>query len=332
MIKIWLNHWFSAAYNIITMIKQDNPDFHIIGTNENQRSALATVCDEWYVEPVVKGDEYVDYCLSFCEKHEVDVFMPRREMLSISRRKAEFETIGVKVMVDDFEIVNILNHKDSAYELLKKRGVSAIPEYIIVTNVSSFQDAYAALEKRYQEICIKFVHDEGGKSYRLIDNNRKGYSALFKKQNTRMTYDAIVEALSERETFSPLMVMPNLSEEEISVDCLKTSKGLIMLPRIKDTSRIEKLCFRDDILERTQEVYDAIQLECPCNIQFKYLKGIPYFLEVNTRMSGGVQMACMAGKVNIPSIAVNKLLGVEKDWKINKEEQYVTHVEVPVIL
>lgn len=119
MIKIWLNHWFSAAYNIITMIKQDNPDFHIIGTNENQRSALATVCDEWYVEPVVKGDEYVDYCLSFCEKHEVDVFMPRREMLSISRRKAEFETIGVKVMVDDFEIVNILNHKDSAYELLK---------------------------------------------------------------------------------------------------------------------------------------------------------------------------------------------------------------------
>lgn len=43
-------------------------------------------------------------------------------------------------------------------------------------------------------------------------------------------------------------------------------------------------------------------------------------------------MACMAGKVNIPSIAVNKLLGVEKDWKINKEEQYVTHVEVPVIL
>ena len=290
MIKIWLNHWFSAAYNIITMIKQDNPDFHIIGTNENQRSALATVCDEWYVEPVVKGDEYVDYCLSFCEKHEVDVFMPRREMLSISRRKAEFETIGVKVMVDDFEIVNILNHKDSAYELLKKRGVSTIPEYIIVTNVSGFQDAYAALEKRYQEICMKFVYDEGGKSYRLIDNNRKGYSALFKKQNTRMTYDAIVEALSERETFSPL------------------------------------------ILERTQEVYDAIQLECPCNIQFKYLKGIPYFLEVNTRMSGGVQMACMAGKVNIPSIAVNKLLGVEKDWKINKEEQYVTHVEVPVIL
>ena len=147
-----------------------------------------------------------------------------------------------------------------------------------------------------------------------------------------MTYDAVVEALSEREEFSPLMVMPNLSGDEVSVDCLQTGKGLIMLPRIKDTTRIERLCFQDDILEKTREVYDAVKLECPCNIQFKYLDGTPYFLEVNTRMSGGVQMACMAGGVNIPSIAVNKLLGIEKDWNICREERYVTHVEVPVVL
>lgn len=332
MVKIWLNHWFSAAYNIISMIKQDNPDFYMIGTNESQRSPLAAVCDEWYAEPAVKGDAYVDACLSFCKAHGVNVFMPRREMLSISRRKTDFEAMGVKVMADDFETVDMLNHKDRAYKELKKRGVSTIPEYDIVTNVSGFRDAYAALKERYREVCIKFVHDEGGKSYRLIDNDRRGYSALFKKQNTRMTYDAVVEALSEREEFSPLMVMPNLSGDEVSVDCLQTGKGLIMLPRIKDTTRIERLCFQDDILEKTREVYDAVKLECPCNIQFKYLDGTPYFLEVNTRMSGGVQMACMAGGVNIPSIAVNKLLGIEKDWNICREERYVTHVEVPVVL
>lgn len=66
--------------------------------------------------------------------------------------------------------------------------------------------------------------------------------------------------------------------------------------------------------------------------QFKYLDGIPYFLEVNTRMSGGVQMACMASGVNIPSIAVNKLLGIEKEWTVRKDAVYVTHVETPVVL
>lgn len=35
MIRIWMNHWFSTAYNIVNLIKQDDPDFYVIGTNEN---------------------------------------------------------------------------------------------------------------------------------------------------------------------------------------------------------------------------------------------------------------------------------------------------------
>lgn len=331
-VNIWLNHWFSTAYNIITMIKQENPDFYVIGTNENPHSVLSTVCDEWYTEPVLTGRSYAAYCLEFCVEHEIDVFMPRRELRAISKYKEEFDRIGVKVMVDDYQIVNILNHKDLAYKELAKRGVSTIPDYRIVTSVADFEKEYFELKEKYREICIKFVHDEGGKSYRLIDNSRKGYSSLFKKQNTRMTYDAIVEALSERDEFAPLMVMPNLSGEEISVDCLQTQNGLIMLPRIKDATRIEKLCFDPKILDLTREVYETIQLECPCNIQFKYLDGIPYFLEVNTRMSGGIQMACLAGNVNIPSIAVNKLLGIKKEWTVCTEERCVSHIEIPILL
>lgn len=332
MVRIWFNHWFSTAYNIINMLKEDNPDFYIVGSNENEKSVLSTVCDEWYQEPVLTGDDYVEFCLTFCKEHKIDLFMPRREMISISRRKEDFEKIGVKVMVDEYNIVNILNHKDLAYEELAKRGVTTIPDYYIVTNVEGFEDAYRKLKKKYKVICIKFVHDEGGKSYRRIDNHRKGLAALFKKQNTRMTHRDIHKALAEKEEFPPLMVMPNLNDEEVSVDCLKTSNGLIMLPRIKDATRVERLVFDEDILAKTQEVYDAIQLECPCNIQFKYLNGKPYFLEVNTRMSGGVQMACLAGNVNIPSIAVNKLLGIDKEWEICREERCVTHVETPVLL
>ena len=64
-----------------------------------------------------------------------------------------------------------------------------------------------------------------------------------KKQNTRMTLKDVIDALREREKFSPLMVMPNLSGDEISVDCLNTKQGLIVLPRVKDSTRIERLCF-----------------------------------------------------------------------------------------
>ncbi len=47
-------------------------------------------------------------------------------------------------------------------------------------------------------------------------------------------------------------------------------------------------------------------------------------LEVNTRMSGGVQMACLGSGINIPNIAVNKLLGIDKHWTNNYEEKQVS--------
>ena len=80
------------------------------------------------------------------------------------------------------------------------------------------------------------------------------------------------------------------------------------------------------------DFYEKIGLEYPCNIQFKYLDGVPYFLEVNTRMSGGIQMACVASGINIPNLAVNKMLGINKEWKLKKETKLVSHVEIPVII
>lgn len=332
MTRIWLNHWFSTAYNIINLIKENENDFVVIGSNINFNSVISCVCDEWYQEPECKGEEYVSYCLNFCVEHKIDVFMPRRGMLEISRNKKKFEEKGTKVMVDDYDIISILNNKNEAYELFKKLKIGIVPDYKIVTSANEFYEAYLWLKQSYKQVCFKFVYDEGGKSFRLIDNNRKGYEALFKKQNTRMTLDDVMEALNERETTAPIMIMPYLPNNEISVDCLKTKFGLIMLPREKDATRIEKLVYDEKILEMCSDFYEKVGLEHPCNIQFKYLEGIPYFLEVNTRMSGGVQMACLSSGINIPNLAVNKLLGINKEWKLIKENKLVSYVEVPVVI
>lgn len=332
MTRIWLNHWFSTAYNIIQLIRTNNPDFRIIGSNENPESPIKTVCDEWYREPVLKGEEYVDFCLDFCRVHAIDIFMPRREMIAVSKYKDRFTEAGIKVMVDDYRYVFLLNQKDRAYEAFRAEGVGHVPEYYLATDPAQFRTAYDKLTEKYGWVCFKFVRDEGGKSYRLIDNSRKGYSSLFKKQTTRMSLDAALDALSEKQTFSPVMVMPFLPDEEISVDCLMTPSGLIAVPRMKDSTRIEKIRYDKEILETCRIFYERFPLEQPCNIQFKYLDGVPYLLEVNTRMSGGVQMSCAASGVNIPDIAVNKLLGIHRAWTNDRIERAVTHVEVPVVL
>lgn len=332
MVRIWLNHWFSTAYHIISLIKRDEPDFWVIGSNESAKSPIMEVCNEWYQEPPLKGEEYVQFCLDFCAAHSVDVFLPRRGAISISKAKERFEAAGIKVMVEDQPIMEQLNHKDQAYALFQQEQIGIVPQYRIVTDVEQFREQYAYLSQHKQRVCFKFVRDEGGKSYRLIDNERRGYTALFRKLTTRMTYEAAVEALSERESFPPLMMMPYLPGEEVSVDCLNTPSGLIAVPRVKDATRIEKIRYDEQILGFCQDLYKKIPLEHPCNIQFKYLDGVPYILEVNTRMSGGIQMACAASGVNIPNIAVNKLLGIQKPWENLRLERDVCHVEYPVVL
>ena len=85
-------------------------------------------------------------------------------------------------------------------------------------------------------------------------------------------------------------------------------------------------------MDITIDFQKKIGLECPYNIQFKYLNGIPYFLEVNTRMSGGIHMACAGSGVNIPNIAVKKLLGIRSDWFNAQEEKMLAQTTVPIVL
>lgn len=332
MTTVWMNHWFSTAFNIVNLIKTGNPDYKVICTNENERSPIKFACDEWFIEPTLSGMAYIDFCLEFCREHNIDVFMPRRHLTIVSEHKSLFEEIGTRVMVDDYGIVSILNDKVRAYEEFIRRGIGLVPEYRLVTNVDDFRAAYDELSATYKAVCFKFAKDEGGKSYRRIDDKAKGFETLFKKKTTRMTFDEALDCLAERERFTPMMVMPYLPGEETSIDCLRISGRVIAIPRIKTESRVERICYSDGLIKICSELIESFDIEQPCNIQFKNLDGIPYLLEVNTRMSGGVHMSCAGSGVNIPSLAVNKLLGIESCPEYEKRDCFITQVEIPVVL
>ncbi len=331
MIKIWLNHWFSTAYNIINLIKQDSSEsFYIIGSSRNCCAVYQNVCDEWYSEPDIDEESYVKFCLDFCKEKNIDVFLPRRNMVIISKHKSEFENIGVKVMVDSYDKISVLNSKAESYKILKNLKSFNIPEYFVVTDAEQFYSAYNSLKQKYSKICFKFEQDEGGQSFRVINDTKN--NSLFEQHNSHITFNDAFETLSKMKGFPSIIVMPFLSGNEVSVDCLNTSTGRIMIPRVKDSTRAERIVYDNEILNMCIDFFDFYSLECPFNIQFRYLDGIPYLLEVNTRMSGGVQMSCLASGVNIPDIAVNKLLGIEKSWTMDYTEKVISYIETPLII
>lgn len=333
MVRVWFNHWFSTSYNIIHLLKEDTHTcFYVIGSNQKKFSVIQNACDEWYEEPALDGEDYVNYCLEFCKIHCIELFIPRRKMVDISKNIEQFRAIGVNIMVDEYQYISILNNKAKAYELLKTCGHIQVPDFYVVNTVPEFQKAYDVLLKQYKKVCLKFVKDEGGMSFRIIENDIDQFEALCQYPDSQIAYKDLVGILSEKEKFKDMLVMPYLPDDEISVDCLMTEHGLIAIPRVKGSSRDEKVEFQEDVLKMCEEILSTIPLQCPCNIQFKILDGVKYLLEINTRMSGGIQMSCLATGTNIPNIAAHKALGESVKWSMDKKEKRVTYVEMPQLI
>lgn len=337
MIRVWFNHWFSTSYRLIELMKENAEEqVWVVGTNKQPNSVIRNVCDEWYDEPVTDGDAYVDDCIRFCKEHRIDVFVPRRKMLDISRNKSRFDEIGVKIMADEYSKLQLLADKASTYDLFRQQDGTeskvSIPAYCEACTAEEFERAYAGIKAQYDQVCVKFVFDEGGMSFRKIVEEENPYHLLKLYAGNAVPYQRYLEWLKAIEPFDKLMIMPYLPGKEISVDCLRTSQGLIAIPRYKGAARHEEIIYDDRILKMTDCIMESIPLEYPCNIQFKLKENQPYLLEINTRMSGGLQMSCLAAGVNIPNIALNKLLGRELPWSYEKRNTIVSYIEIPRII
>ena len=82
-----------------------------------------------------------------------------------------------------------------------------------------------------------------------------------------------------------------------------------------------------------ERIMKVMGLSVPMNIQLRMHKGKPYLLEINPRMSGGLQLSCKATGINLPDIAVHQLLGIPRPWAWpDLTAQKVAHIETPIRL
>ncbi|NHM32652.1 ATP-grasp domain-containing protein [Neobacillus terrae] len=313
--NIWFNRWFTTAAHFIELIR-NNPEsrkFTIYGTHSNLDALYLQVCDFAYSEPDVEGEEYIDFCLDFCQNHQIDIFIPRTENVLISKRLEKFHSIGVKVLVcPDYELMKVLDNKVKAYQVVGEKTSIRIPEYFVVNNAEEFKDAYQTLRERGRTVCMKPAVGEGACGFRVIKENIDTVEQLIGGGNGyRIPYPYAFEILSQKEHFSDLIVMEFLEGTEYSIDCLASTKKLFTaVPRMKGDGRVRELIENHELIQLAHEFYKEFRLPYVFNIQFKYSMGIPKLLEINPRMSGGLHISCLSG-VNYPYLALKLLLGEE---------------------
>ncbi|SDM37721.1 ATP-grasp domain-containing protein [Bacillus sp. OK048] len=339
--RIWFNRWFTTVSHFIELIRANDEgrQFEIFGTHSNKDALYLQYCDYAFTEPTVSGEDYIEFCLDFCQKHKIDIFIPRKENVRISKRLADFEAIGVKVLVcSDSDLMETLDNKAAAYHsIMQKEEAGAdlvpIPDFFVVNNINDFKLAYQTLRDKGHTACFKPVIGEGATGFRVIEDKIESIDQLFRRASSRrLPFHHACEILSQQEVFPDLMVLEYLEGPEYSIDCVASNQTLYAaIPRMKGEGRIREIVNHQELIQLAHRFHQHYQLPYIFNIQVKYNDGVPKLLEVNPRMSGGMHFSCLTG-LNLPYLAIKVLLGEEIGQLKPRFGIRASHLEKEMIL
>lgn len=303
--RILFNHWFSTAYYFIENAK--NLGHYVISTNERESCVYKMNSNEFYLEPVLNDEDYLQWALDFCDNHNIDIFFCKRHSNIISLHKSLFKCI---VIVEDYDNIVKFESKLNTMEFFKKYNICNTPELYVVNNYDDFICKYSYLKNKYHEICMKLDIDEGGQSFKRIISSNFSYNDLF---SSSISESLLLNTIKTKNNFENIILMPYLSGTEYSIDCLNTNNGLIAIPRYKLSNRITQINNDKKLIDIAKSFQQYSNLNSAYNIQFRNDEnGKLYLLEVNTRLSGGSWKNNIIG-VDFIDLIIKKELCIDID-------------------
>lgn len=331
--SIYFNRCFSSTPKIIKNLLNNNDfrNFKIYISHVCPNNYLEEVADYFEVEPSLSGTDYVNYCLDFCSKHKIDLFIPRYNVTTLINYKEDFERLGVKVMfIGSSETYQVLEDKLKTYETLKETNHVAIPRAFRIENYDDFNKAYLQISKDGSRACLKPISGIGGNGFKQILEDMTEVNELYHTTGTTIAKDRIIRILQNSKRVEPFMVMEYLEGEEYSIDCLGNNGELIVaVPRRKLDLYRQNIEYREDLMDLAQKLTKEFSLSYLYNIQVKYHNGQAHLIEINTRMSAGIHKSCFTG-VNFLYLAIKQLMGetvtapndIYWDFQIRATENY----------
>lgn len=312
---IWFNKGFSSVYNVLSLIREGDADrrFRLLCSHTGKDFIGFVAADEAFIEPVLKRDEeYLAWCLQFCREHEVKLFIPARRASYLARNATLFEEAGTRVLsVCPDEFHNTIDNKGLCYDFSRDHGLP-IPDYRIVTSLEQFDEAYVLLKERHKIVCFKPSVSVFGLGFKVLTESGREIDRLMNGDVYKIGLELTRSILGEQPSFRELMVMQYMEGNERSVDCLADHGKLlrhVIRKKTEQPGSAQLLEEHPGISAMTGQLTALFQLNGLYNIQFRESNGIPYLLEINPRMSGGVHYTRPSG-LNLPYWGVCHALGL----------------------
>ncbi len=318
--RLWFNRTFATHAHTIALLRA-NPDGEqvwVLGSHTDPDSPVLGACDAVLAEPALSGPAYLEWALDVCRRHRIEVFLPGRYLELVARHRDLFTAAGVGVVVGPHAPMALLADKAAAYADAALAGLH-VPPFEVVDTPEGLATAFERVVHVDGTVCVKPTSGVGATGFQVLSAHAPSWAQLSGMKAPTVavgTYVAAMERARDTGVVLPqLMVMPWLPGPEVSVDCLGDLDGSLLaaVPRAEHGRRY--VLGDAGALEVARVVVARHGLSSLSNTQVRYWRNpatddapLPYLLETNTRMAGGLFQSARAG-VNLAWAAVLQAQG-----------------------
>ena len=295
-------------------------NIRIVGTDMNYDETILQMVDAFYQVPKAKDPSYCDIVLDICEKEKVDIIMPTMsaELIPLLDNIDRFNEKGIIVSISNRKSIEITNNKLYFYQFMKDNGLPMVDFYPVST-VEEVKEAFKKLDYPNKAVCVKALESSGSRGIRIIDPSKSRFDILFneKPNSFYISYEELIEILSEKETMPKMVAMEALPGEEFSVD-LVADKGKVLYMCARQSNTIIASIPQTATLFEEKKAYkiceDVVRLlniDGNADFDFRYDRnGNPTLMEVNPRIAATMAIF-KAGGMNLPYLRIKQLLNEE---------------------
>lgn len=295
-VHVWINRAGPSRIHAMRMLKNnpDNTPVVIHATRADQNNPSQKFCDIGGTEPTAKAtdDEYAAFAMEYVIRHGIQVIIPTARIAALASIRGMLTDIGCTVMAPTWSVAQQMDSKSRTYAAALELGLP-VPPHMVVSSAETFYDAVIRIRDMGFTACVKPDTGWAASAFRIIEDDVHTLDSLLSPARPAMDLQTYTRALEKAQisgrSIPELIVMPVLSDPEVSVDTVADSAGepIVSVPRSKQGFyRI----FKDDaeILEHAHRAVRGLPLPYLSNVQFRYFGSVPFLLEINPRASAGL--------------------------------------------
>ena len=293
-------------------------NIRIVGMDMTSDPSAKFLVDKFYKVPPVSDDRYIDNVLEICKKETVDIYFPSisAEVLKVSERRKEFDTLGIILSISNEESVSIANNKLHTYQVLEKANIP-VPKYFAVHSVDDFIEGCKYMGYPDKAVCIKVVNSSGSRGVRIIDAKKSRYDIfVHEKPNSFYTsYDDMLSILRSVPQIDELMLVEAMHGPEYTVDML-ADHGTILYEVGRENVVSLMSIAQESVIKYDEHAYkvarDVVKLlKMDGNVGIDFMRDdhdVAVLMDINPRTTATLSLLA-AGGLNLRYLRIKQLLG-----------------------